>query len=197
MNHSSTTTQNEANNKRPSRKAPGSPRSRQSANHVENERQRREKMNRRFCELRAAVPNVSRMDKTSLLADATAYINQLRARVAQLEEQARQLAAARRDSPCSSPRVAAAGASELVQVSMAATEVAVVRVISAAQHAPASLMAALRSLELQVRHACVSRVNGITTQDVVVDVPSSAAGALLDDYSLRAALLERMMHHSA
>lgn len=31
--------------------------------HVEAERQRRDKLNRRFCELRAAVPTVSRMDK--------------------------------------------------------------------------------------------------------------------------------------
>ena len=53
-----------------------------AASHVESERQRREKLNRRFCELRAAVPTVSRMDKASLLADAARYIAELRARVA-------------------------------------------------------------------------------------------------------------------
>lgn len=39
--------------------------------HVEAERQRREKLNHLFCELRGVVPNVSRMDKASLLAGNT------------------------------------------------------------------------------------------------------------------------------
>ena len=53
--------------------------------HVEAERQRRDKLNRRFCDLRAAVPTVSKMDRASLLADATAYIAELRARAERLE----------------------------------------------------------------------------------------------------------------
>ncbi|CAO2211710.1 unnamed protein product [Urochloa humidicola] len=57
--------------------------------HVEAERQRRDKLNRRFCELRAAVPTVSRMDKASLLADAAAYIAELRGRVEALEAEAK------------------------------------------------------------------------------------------------------------
>ncbi|XP_039135167.1 transcription factor MYC3-like [Dioscorea cayenensis subsp. rotundata] len=54
-------------------------------NHVEAERQRREKLNHRFYALRSVVPNVSRMDKASLLADAVTYINELRNRVSELE----------------------------------------------------------------------------------------------------------------
>lgn len=56
-------------------------------NHVEAERQRREKLNHRFYALRAVVPNVSRMDKASLLADAVSYINELKAKVDELESQ--------------------------------------------------------------------------------------------------------------
>ncbi|KAL3499150.1 hypothetical protein ACH5RR_038243 [Cinchona calisaya] len=54
-------------------------------NHVEAERQRREKLNQRFYALRSVVPNVSRMDKASLLSDAVAYINELKAKIKDLE----------------------------------------------------------------------------------------------------------------
>lgn len=56
-------------------------------NHVEAERQRREKLNQRFYALRSVVPNVSRMDKASLLADAVCYINELKGKVEYLESQ--------------------------------------------------------------------------------------------------------------
>lgn len=54
-------------------------------NHVEAERQRREKLNHRFYALRSVVPQVTRMDKASLLSDAVAYINELKAKVDKLE----------------------------------------------------------------------------------------------------------------
>ncbi|KAJ0968653.1 hypothetical protein J5N97_025570 [Dioscorea zingiberensis] len=54
-------------------------------NHVEAERNRREKLNHRFYALRSVVPNVSKMDKASLLADAVTYINELRTKVTELE----------------------------------------------------------------------------------------------------------------
>ncbi|KAM1432924.1 hypothetical protein TB2_014643 [Malus domestica] len=57
----------------------------QLLNHVEAERQRREKLNHRFYLLRSVVPNVSKMDRSSLLADAVAYINQLKSKVQELE----------------------------------------------------------------------------------------------------------------
>ncbi|RWW49055.1 hypothetical protein BHE74_00044823 [Ensete ventricosum] len=53
--------------------------------HVEAERQRREKLNQRFYFLRSVVPNVSKMDKASLLADAVTYINELRSKTQALE----------------------------------------------------------------------------------------------------------------
>lgn len=54
-------------------------------NHVEAERQRREKLNQRFYALRAVVPNISKMDKASLLGDAIAYITDLQAKIRVLE----------------------------------------------------------------------------------------------------------------
>ncbi|XP_027907560.1 transcription factor bHLH13-like [Vigna unguiculata] len=56
-------------------------------NHVEAERQRREKLNQRFYALRAVVPNISKMDKASLLGDAIAYINELQAKLKSMESE--------------------------------------------------------------------------------------------------------------
>ncbi|XP_052724597.1 transcription factor MYC2-like [Vigna angularis] len=56
-------------------------------NHVEAERQRRENLNQRFYALRAVVPNVSKMDKASLLGDAISYINELKSKLSELESE--------------------------------------------------------------------------------------------------------------
>jgi hypothetical protein len=165
-----------------------------TVSHVEAERQRREKLKRRFCALRAAVPTVSRMDKATLLADAAAYIAELRARVTRLEaESSRLSAAARWELPVGAassygPQGAPGQDDEAVVVRMMGPDAAAVRATSAAPHAAARLMAALRSLELHVQHACVTRVRGVTVQDVVVDVPAQYQ----DGDSLRAALLQML-----
>ncbi|KAJ4866497.1 Transcription factor bHLH3 [Raphanus sativus] len=53
----------------------------EALNHVEAERQRREKLNQRFYALRAVVPNISKMDKASLLADAITYITDMQKKI--------------------------------------------------------------------------------------------------------------------
>ncbi|XP_022866230.1 transcription factor ABA-INDUCIBLE bHLH-TYPE-like isoform X2 [Olea europaea var. sylvestris] len=54
-------------------------------NHIQAERQRREKLNQRFYALRAVVPNISKMDKASLLGDAIAYISELEKKLKYME----------------------------------------------------------------------------------------------------------------
>ncbi|KAK6131954.1 hypothetical protein DH2020_034303 [Rehmannia glutinosa] len=56
-------------------------------NHVEAERQRREKLNQRFYAPRAVVPNISKMDKASLLGDAIAYITELQKKLKDMESE--------------------------------------------------------------------------------------------------------------
>ncbi|XP_059625985.1 transcription factor MTB3 [Cornus florida] len=57
----------------------------EALNHVEAERQRREKLNQRFYALRAVVPNISKMDKASLLGDAITYITDLQMKIKIME----------------------------------------------------------------------------------------------------------------
>jgi len=57
----------------------------QPLNHVEAERQRREKLNQRFYALRAVVPNISKMDKASLLGDDISYITELQKKLKDME----------------------------------------------------------------------------------------------------------------
>ncbi|XP_050237307.1 transcription factor MTB1-like [Mercurialis annua] len=67
-------------------------------NHVEAERQRREKLNQRFYALRAVVPNISKMDKASLLGDAIAYINELQAKLKTMEADREKIGSSSRDA---------------------------------------------------------------------------------------------------
>ncbi|CAO2177233.1 unnamed protein product [Urochloa humidicola] len=167
--------------------------------HVEAERQRRDKLNRRFCELRAAVPTVSRMDKASLLANAANYIAELRGRVEKLEAETKRAVTSAASAAAVASAATAATYSlgihheaEELEVRMLGREAAALRLTTGAlrRHTPARFMLALQSLDLPVQHACVCIVGGgATVQDAVVDVP---AAALRDERALRAALLHRL-----
>ncbi|CAA7406859.1 unnamed protein product [Spirodela intermedia] len=156
------------------------------ASHVEAERQRREKLNHRFYALRSVVPNVSRMDKASLLADAVAYIKELRTRVGELEQ-------LRRRTP---PQAAAAvvaeglegGGTMEVEVRVVEGGEAMVRVTAAAEgrgHPAARVTAALKELDMKVHHASMTTVKGV----MVVDVVAGAPTGLLSEEALKGSLI--------
>ncbi|RWW60092.1 hypothetical protein BHE74_00032929 [Ensete ventricosum] len=167
-----------------------------TSTHVEAERQRREKLNNRFYALRSVVPNVSRMDKASLLADAVTYIQDLKAKVESLEaetkmakkEPAADQAATSNTNAASATTSSPATVAIEMEVKLLGKD-ALIRVQSEDQnHPPARLMCALRDLELSVHHASVSTLKDVVLQDVVVKVPTE----LQVEHALRAALLARL-----
>ncbi|CAN0889455.1 Transcription factor MYC4 [Linum grandiflorum] len=175
-------------------------------NHVEAERQRREKLNHRFYALRAVVPNVSRMDKASLLSDAVSYIKELRARIDELEtsgsgranpnKRVKLEAAADNNSSTTITstvedvvRGGGGMAADQVEVKIVGSD-AMIRVQSenVNSHPGARLMAALRDVELRVHHASMSCVNNVMHQDAVVGVPEG----LRSEDLLRSAIVARL-----
>ncbi|XP_059302795.1 transcription factor MYC2-like isoform X1 [Lycium ferocissimum] len=140
-------------------------------NHMEAERQRREKLNHRFYALRGVVPYVTRMDKATLLSDAVAYINELKAKVDELEHKKKNLKMETNDVVDNQSSTTSVDHAMEVEVKMVGPN-AMVRVQSENVNYPsARLMRALQDLELHVHHASISSVNDLMLQDIVVKVP--------------------------
>lgn len=183
-------------------------------NHVEAERQRREKLNHRFYALRSVVPNVSRMDKASLLSDAVSYIKELKSKVEELEAQAQAQEQAAQSGGREAKKVKTETADTLDNQSTTTT--ATVEQVSSSgsssglevevkivgsdgmirvqsdntNHPAARLMNAIRDLELPVHHASMSCVKELMLQDVVIRVPEE----LRSENALKNALHRRLDH---
>nr|AHN63211.1 transcription factor MYC2 [Salvia miltiorrhiza f. alba] len=161
-------------------------------NHVEAERQRREKLNQRFYALRAVVPNVSKMDKASLLGDAIAYINELKSKVQNAEsdkdELRSELESLKRATPAPAPAPAPAKIDMDMDVKIIGWD-AMIRVqCSKKNHPAAKLMVALRELDLDVHHASVSVVKDLMIQQATVKME----GRLYTQEQLRLALISKV-----
>ncbi|XP_062000382.1 transcription factor MYC2 [Rosa rugosa] len=175
-------------------------------NHVEAERQRREKLNHRFYALRAVVPNVSRMDKASLLSDAVSYINDLKAKVDELESklqrESKKVKVEMADNQDNQSTTTTASVEQTqsvrpdinntnngsgleIEVKIVGTD-AMIRVQSENVNYPsARLMTAMRDLEFRIHHASLSSINDLMLQDIVVKVPDN----MRSEEGLKAALL--------
>ncbi|XP_058225366.1 transcription factor MYC2-like [Rhododendron vialii] len=181
-------------------------------NHVEVEKQRRDKLNSLFYVLRGIVPNVTKMDKASLLADAVAYIKELQENVGELE--AKLICARSQETKISFPdkhdnqstsntrvdhrrsrSTSSSGdgngiMSAEVDVKVIGSE-AVIRVQCTDVNYPvARLMDAIRALECHVHHASISKVKELVLQHIVVDkVPDG----LRSEAALKIAIVRRFL----
>ncbi|KAL6650064.1 hypothetical protein ACP70R_014288 [Stipagrostis hirtigluma subsp. patula] len=71
--------------RRASFKNAGSLTSSYAQEHIMSERKRREKINQRFVELSAVIPGLTKMDKATILSDATRYVKEIQEKVRALE----------------------------------------------------------------------------------------------------------------
>ncbi|XP_038876595.1 transcription factor MYC2-like [Benincasa hispida] len=203
-NFMSTVNNDNVGNKRGKRSAKNKTESSLPVNHVEAERQRRQKLNQRFYALRSVVPNVSKMDKASLLADAADYIKELKSKVQKLESKLKQpqhqtsssmsIAFDHNQSTTSAVEQTMSSTSYAmnnnnVEVRLIGSD-AMVRVHCRDENYPsARLLNVLRDLGLQVHHASLSSVNELMLQDVVVRIPH---GTALKEKTLKTAILQRL-----
>ncbi|KAK9074304.1 hypothetical protein SSX86_006901 [Deinandra increscens subsp. villosa] len=171
-------------------------------NHVEAERQRREKLNQRFYALRSVVPNVSRMDKASLLADAVCYINKLKEKIKCLESQlhrrnnhqtkTKKVKIEPVDTTDNHPQINKMtrnnnGNLRELEVKIVGDD-AMIRVQSRnGDLQAAKLMDALREMKAQIQHASMSCVNEMMLQDVVARIPGA-----LDEDELKSVLIWKL-----
>nr|CAA8286867.1 Unknown [Brassica rapa]CAA8287834.1 Unknown [Brassica rapa]CAA8392451.1 Unknown [Brassica rapa]CAA8404128.1 Unknown [Brassica rapa] len=152
-------------------------------NHVEAERQRREKLNQRFYSLRAVVPNVSKMDKASLLGDAISYINELKTKLQQaetdkeevqkqLDRMSKEGGGSRRAKERKSNLDSASSVEMEIDVKIIGWDVMIRVQCGKKNHPGARFMEALKELDLEVNHASLSMVNDLMIQQATVKMGS-------------------------
>ncbi|CAL4910970.1 unnamed protein product [Urochloa decumbens] len=139
----------------------------QPLSHVEAERQRREKLNKRFCALRAIVPNISKMDKASILEDAVTHITDLKKKLEKIEaEREKLLEHGKVDTDEQANRAE-------VDIQVVHGEI-LVRVVSQMDNHPIKkVLQAFEEAEVKVGESKITANNGTVVHSFVIKSPGS------------------------
>nr|AKN09594.1 basic helix-loop-helix transcription factor [Salvia miltiorrhiza] len=144
-------------------------------------------LNQRFYALRSVVPNVSKMDKASLLADAVTYINQLKSSLTALEAKCARFLKMYNVRSTSAAKTSHAHKLE-IEVKILGSE-ALIRVQSDdVDHPCARVMNVLRDLDLEVSRASSSAIGKIMFQEIVI----RASDGLCSEEAVKTAIVGRL-----
>lgn len=155
----------------------------EALDNVEAERMRREKLNQRFFALRGVVPNISKMDKTSLLEDAIVYVNELKSKAedSEMEKNAMQIQLdelkeiMRRNlisDLCSDEENTSEKIEMKIEVKIMGCDAMIIAESKKRNHPGARLMKALMDLEVEVTHASISVIEDLMIQQATVKMGS-------------------------
>ncbi|PIA38270.1 hypothetical protein AQUCO_02800148v1 [Aquilegia coerulea] len=166
---------------------PGNGREYVPVNHVIAERQRREKLKHLFNELRAVLPNVSGMDKSTLLEAAVCYINKLKANIQAAQMSSKKIEIEKLlNGRCNSDSKGLVMME--VEVRIHGPDAMIRMQCKNMNHPSARLMGALRDLEFQVLHMTVCSVEELMIQNVLASLPKG----LGTEERVKAALISRL-----
>ena len=146
---------------------PTNGREEQPLSHVEAERQRREKLNKRFCALRAIVPNITKMDKASILEDAVTHITDLKKKLEKMgaeREKLLELGKVDSNEQTTMPEV---------DIQVVHGEI-LVRVVSQIDNHPIKkVLQAFEEAEVRIGESKVTTNDGTVVHSFVIKSPSS------------------------